>query len=81
MIGETVPAVVAAAVISEVIRHGKASVFQADFPRERNLTGVGEDGRDERTSWAASRPVLSLIVPSRPLRSSGRVISSKHPAR
>ena len=48
MIGETTPAVAPAAVMSEAMRHGRASVFQVGFWRESTLTGVGVEGRDER---------------------------------
>ena len=80
MIGATVPAVQAAAVTSEVARHSKASVFQAGFWRESTDAGIeGEGRREMATSDAVLRPVLSLIFPSRPLRSNSRIMYCRLP--
>ena len=79
MIGDTTPDVAAAAVRSEVIRQGRFWVFQAAFGRDSTLAGVGGERFDEVvTSWAEPRPTRSLMDPSRPSWSTGRVISYKH---
>ena len=68
--GETRPEAQAAAVRSDVIRHGKFFVFQLwDL---RGITAIGAGGGRGRMTFGGAG--LSPMDPARPLRSNSRVI-------
>lgn len=77
--GETRPEAQAAAVMSDVTRHGKCFVFQAWLLRGRTVVGFEDWGR--MTFGGGSNWALFLMDSWRPLPSKLRVITSKEPVR
>ncbi len=78
--GETRPEAQAAAVMSDMTRHGKFSVLQLAVLRERDVVGFEAD-RGRMTFGGGSYWGWSLIDPWRPLPSRLRVITCKRPVR
>jgi len=74
IMGETRPAEQAAAVISEVTRHGRFLVLYSDLKGMTDFAGGGRGVRTEEGGGGKS-VAFSLSDPSRPFRSRLRVIT------